>query len=412
MNIKQRWLYVPEGLAAPNDLAPTVDYLCHRIYVGRHLWHDRQSAFTNLKADYLRQIVPQYRVGLDWLTSNHLVETDRKYIIGKKSTGYKWADGLGAHRRLADAGIASAMNAATRETFRHYTKAHRHLFSWLPRFNMDTVGAALHIQTLKSKHPDIFSDDEYRTLLLESVRIINDKEFLGSVCNYGRVHTPYTSLLKSLRSYLSYQDRPLVSIDISNSQPLILASLLPKCFPIALPIPHSLPHDVKPDKETAITNELPNTNRDSQMPENCDIRQYVQLCEQGAIYEYLMDGSAYTNRQAFKADFYKEVLFGTGKRQYQLTKEFRSKFPNVYGVIQKYKRDDYRSLARKMQRAESKIMIDGVCYRLATEFPDIPVITIHDSIMTTSEHVATVARLITEEFAQIGLKPSLKQELV
>ena len=118
----------------------------------------------------------------------------------------------------------------------------------------------------------------------------------------------------------------------------------------------------------------------------------------------------YHDRQKFKEDFFEQVLYGTGKKTYHLTKVFKERFPDVWDAIQNLKKRDYRDLSRKMQRAESRVMIDGVCFRLAEEYPEIPVITIHDSIMTTQPHVATVKRLIHEEFAKIGLSPTLKEE--
>jgi hypothetical protein len=52
-------------------------------------------------------------------------------------------------------------------------------------------------------------------------------------------------------------------------------------------------------------------------------------------------------------------------------------------------------------------MIDTVCLRLKKHHPEIPVVTIHDSILTTAEHLPTVKRIILEEFARIDLRPAL-----
>jgi hypothetical protein len=45
-----------------------------------------------------------------------------------------------------------------------------------------------------------------------------------------------------------------------------------------------------------------------------------------------------------------------------------------------------------------------------TEHPDCPLVTIHDSIMTTAEWVATVRATIMEEFGKIGISPTLHVE--
>lgn len=87
---------------------------------------------------------------------------------------------------------------------------------------------------------------------------------------------------------------------------------------------------------------------------------------------------------------------------------FRREFPSVHQFIFDQKVDDYRQLACNMQRAEAELMIDTVCLRLMTHHDEIPLVTIHDSIMTTEEHVPTVARIMVEEFQRIGFRPQFK----
>ena len=43
--------------------------------------------------------------------------------------------------------------------------------------------------------------------------------------------------------------------------------------------------------------------------------------------------------------------------------------------------------------------------------PEIPIITIHDSIMTTPAHVGTVRQAMADAFAAVGLRPTLKIEV-
>jgi hypothetical protein len=95
MNVHHRYLYAPEGMSPPDALRDAALFVCHRIYVGRALWnsddqHRRPSTYTNLKAAYLRDYAPEYRKALDWLLANRWVETDGKYVVGRKSTGYRW----------------------------------------------------------------------------------------------------------------------------------------------------------------------------------------------------------------------------------------------------------------------------------------------------------------------------------
>ena len=166
-----------------------------------------------------------------------------------------------------------------------------------------------------------------------------------------------------------------------------------------------------------------------------DVGKYVQLCESGQLYEFLMklSGIEPDEKTGFKQRLFRHVFYGpkgqrrrgwrgrkpkrrpNGAKQRDerlapIAQLFRQEFPTVFAFIQKAKDKNYRRFARRMQRIESKLMIGGVCKRLMTDHPDIPVITIHDSILTTAEHVETVERLIREEFQRYGLTPTLKRE--
>lgn len=62
-----------------------------------------------------------------------------------------------------------------------------------------------------------------------------------------------------------------------------------------------------------------------------------------------------------------------------------------------------------MQRAESKLMIDTIVYRLYSERPDVPLITVHDSILTTPPYVVNVKSIVYKEYARAGLRPTLRK---
>jgi hypothetical protein len=63
-----------------------------------------------------------------------------------------------------------------------------------------------------------------------------------------------------------------------------------------------------------------------------------------------------------------------------------------------------------MQEREASLMIGAVCGRLARHHPDVPLLTVHDSILTTPSHVDLVHRVITEEFGRLGVPVKLRAE--
>lgn len=61
---------------------------------------------------------------------------------------------------------------------------------------------------------------QYRAIVREQCIRMAERDRYITADAYGRVHTPITSLPKALRQCLSIAGRPLVGIDIANSQPL------------------------------------------------------------------------------------------------------------------------------------------------------------------------------------------------
>jgi hypothetical protein len=113
-------------------------------------------------------------------------------------------------------------------------------------------------------------------------------------------------------------------------------------------------------------------------------------------------------RDDFKRALFADVFYGRMQVLTPLTKLFAAEFFQVYQFILAEKKPGYEELARTMQRAEAEFMLGTVCKRLFEYHPDVPVVTVHDSISTTPEHVALVERVVLEEFTRIGINPTLK----
>jgi hypothetical protein len=260
--------------------------------------------------------------------------------------------------------------------------------------------------------------------------------FVGdfTFCRYGRIHTVVTRLHRKLRPFLHVDGEPVVNIDIANSQPLMVALLLTqyrraggRFFNM-----HTFGTDAEtlylplsPAEPNAFAHAGSNsTQKNTHRIGGCvgwggvpaglasDEALYVRLCEGGELYEYLRQaaGLQHVQQRAFKKRCFHDVFYGRNSVYTALTAAFEREFPNVWAVIRAAKRKDHAHLARMMQTYESSLMINRVCRRLMDEYPDIPVITLHDSILTTAAHVETVQRMIQAEFADVGLSPKLKVE--
>jgi hypothetical protein len=145
-----------------------------------------------------------------------------------------------------------------------------------------------------------------------------------------------------------------------------------------------------------------------------DQRRYAALCEAGVLYEHLVArcGIRGMTRTRMKKRVMIDVLCGEDDDEpTPVSRAFEREFPNVMRVVRNAKRQDHARLARALQRLESGLMIDGVCGRLMRDRPDVPILSLHDAILTPAPYVEVVREAIVAEFARVGLDPTLKIEL-
>jgi hypothetical protein len=158
------------------------------------------------------------------------------------------------------------------------------------------------------------------------------------------------------------------------------------------------------------------------------ITNYIELCERGELYEYLERccRGRLTLRDCIPADRWHR--YGTDrpltrkdvKRQFlvmlfadvatttrmPLFDIVATEWPALADYIIDAKRDCYQNLARDCQRLESRLMIDGAAGSLLVE-PSIPIVTIHDAILTTAAHVPAVEAAVIAEFGRLGVTPKI-----
>ena len=90
---------------------------------------------------------------------------------------------------------------------------------------------------------------------------------------------------------------------------------------------------------------------------------------------------------------------------------FRQQFPNVYELIKYIKEGNHPTLAVVLQNLEADLVLHKTCKLISESNPEIPLFTLHDSIITTEENVEFVREKMVEVLTQfIGLAPTLKIE--
>jgi hypothetical protein len=219
----------------------------------------------------------------------------------------------------------------------------------LYKLNIDFDASMEYLNDLKDNRK-IYYNKFFKNVI--SVENINSGNIFFKFDEYGRMHTNFTILKKEIRKKLiTFDGLETDEVDISNSQPLFLILLM---------------------KEKMTTSELITP----------DVSKYIELVQNGLVYEELIDNCNIENRNEAKIMMYK-VLFGKNGHSSKYNICFRRIFPTVYDFIKKYKEDskDYKVLSHDLQLKESNFIYNKVVKHIMEVNPEIPLFTVHDSIV-------------------------------
>jgi len=327
---------------------------------------------------------------------------------------------------------------------------------------------------LKSSY-DIKKPKQRRTFCQQMIivdSIIQQKPFFKVDDKGLRLHTSITMMKRELRDLLTYKGRPLVRIDISNSQPYFMWLIIEARKKSSCAI-----SSINRPKHDSINNKIQQRvrNNTSTPPYyyvarledglymlhtflsspwyqrtieysglEIDEAYFMFLSEMGQLYEGIdelmlhndidiMQGitTEMNRRKVLKKAFMfaifssnlgrgensrKDIIRAGGKMKSVL----RTDLPNLYNAIidMNYQKGGKgnkgkEGLACTLQRIEAKVMLGMVCNRVFTERNDLPIWTIHDCIMTTEVNEDYISNVIKEECAKvIGVEPSVSIESI
>jgi hypothetical protein len=348
---------------------------------------------------------------------------------------------------------------------------HRWLLRNLERVTIDMDDAKEIVAELspkKKKRKVPYTTAEYRNALLESCGLIHGTRKIDQVCKQGRVHTVVGRLKRELVPCLRTTDgERLVWIDAANSQPLIAGMVALRyysasrwsrkrliketesgaakgtdqrkafspyqsanqamCALNALKTAEGKEREsrergtttgnfkpLSPDGAKELRNRMAApTDSDLQ-----DVLKWVGLTEAGSIYRFLM-----TKKQRARAKKDKEfaarfkvavlkVMYKANNKNCRGRLELRMRrlFPSIMAMLDDVKRKDHGRAARIMQTYESTLFVHRISGRIMRERPGTLVVTKHDAIGTTPDAKAYVLAITREEFAKVGLNPTLHGE--
>lgn len=421
--------YLPQNLFLdflPAGWRDYVAWLVGHLYLQRHLDRRyRDDEFIPLYSQILNRILPkrEYKAILDWLL-NKIVETNGTYVPGvtgnrSLSKGYRLTEPYRNARFreywLTHPELVGKLARHRERSERNFQPVHYHLKRMIE--GLEVVG-------------------DYPKVYLPLVTIVNQDGWFN-VCAQGRVHTALTNLDKEYREYIRWcGGQKLWSLDIKNSQPLMLALFLQR---IGKAIDsNEFPSVVR--KQPTATRPPANRHRPQENPPNPthpyvgtlsnarlneDAAKFVEDCAAGLCYERVGDCAGLT-RDETKNGFFGPMYGQRSDMFTRVGRAFQQRYPACHDAIRRLKpysrprpkKDEPRikdpadgELARWMQRLESDMIIVCVCERLRREVPDACLLTIHDSLVTTEEYTEYFKHVLQDEFNKAyGIKPQIRKE--
>ncbi len=400
---------------------------------------DGNAGYVNLNAKKLQKVNHEYKKYLNHLLQHKFLRTDMKYIVGKKSRGYlinrytddttfafkkvPITDFVIQKKKRREINELAAVTEATKRQYPFLTK-------WFDGLEIDRERALEEVKrifpikttgirgTQKGKASNLAK--RYKAVM--AIDKIKDNKFYYNIDqNVGRFHSNLTNLKKELRNYITYKGQKLVNVDIKNSQPLFSILLLNKEFysPDTLYNISSIPN-----YQSLLSNSYHSYSsltiivvKSLEKLDNQDIKRYIEYVNSGSFYEQIFEemypdqpfDKAKAKTMMFMIFFSRNNYMGQPKAEPK--KRFKKLFPRTYEIFRLLKLCDYTALSRILQRIESNVIIQNVVPRISHERPNLPIFTIHDSIVTTVGNEHYISDIIQQEIFRItGLEAKLGME--
>lgn len=416
-----------------------------------------EEYYVYLNSRLLERKCKNYNHCLKWLVDVGVLETDNWYIKGEKSKGYCFTKEYQTlpkpvairQRTLIKAILKKHDVGGTPKYIDKTIDDYPYLKKWYNKgLTIDGEKAREYIENLRRiEYTALYSDREiikkakkYKKKLSDYIPTIVEKRYVSRLLvvekiesgNYtpsidtsaGRLHSPLTQLKSELRQFLSYNGKKLIAIDVKNSQPYLSTILL----------------NEEKISEHGVLNLVGLYNNNYSNPDNIysimfavfvnnnktseKTRIFKDLVASGQFYEQfaqllldngvIEDNGAEENRKKAKEIMFTSMFVANNQAMHiEAVKIFKKTFPEVYDVFYQIKKSkgEHRALALVLQNLEAQFVLERAC-RIISEFnPNVPLFTVHDSIVTTPEYVPIIRLVLKNVLTEaVGIKPTLKTE--
>ena len=409
---------------------------------------DIEMNYIPINSKLIQRRVRNYRKYLDYLISCDVVLEDKQYIVGSKSKGFKFTERFQVKTKLVTLTKKTLIkslnefkdiNYSSCEVGNYFSTSKSsklinqksdlsYITNWLnSKLTVNYPEAEAFLSRLKEiegSNPEIKNANrrfiQRHAILLKFHRgIFSPNEDMTA----GRLHSTMTQIMGVLRKFIRYDGKVLVSIDIVNSQPYLATVLLnPKKFEENYILEHLLninPKSKNPNYPIMLVKRIKEVSTTE------STRLYKQIVAKGTFYEDF--GKILQNCGVLQKDLGQNIIRKSAKNATfsaffspntsisycKDAKSFKEVFPSVFDIFKiiKSTRGKHNTLAILLQHLEATLVLQRACKIISEQRPDIPIFTLHDSIITTVGNEKYVHDILKNVLTvAIGIAPKLKIE--
>ena len=402
-----------------------------------------ENEMQRLNASVLKSIIGNdYPKIIDALDGN-IIHQKTSYRSGYYSTGYVLEKGLLAQgfkrEQYTHRPIIKSIYNYKRERFKEQNERIKrlpHLTGWVDRAVLKTDSLKFYdnalgiieylIVTQQNGESRKQLADRLTSLqqnLTYSIQVMNGKNSYSGFKrdDQGRFYSGITNLSKFFRGSIMIPDYgDLWNIDLKNSQPFHLLALLNddfyktgrhlNCFQFKY-LKTSKHHSTTAIRMREV---LP------KLKDNQDMKDFQRYILNGTLYDQLAEKLGKANPELFggrkeaKGTFL-QLMYRDQKKKnpkmHEAWKQVERLFPSIVSFMNTLKEDDYKYPSLLLQAIEAHLILEVVTKSLAKKYPFMPMLTIHDSVITDEEHKQLLKDEIDQTYIdKIGFKPTLAVE--
>lgn len=439
----------PESPGINQDYLACICNEIIKLKVSSNDQYRKGNQMVKLYSLILHEKMYSYRACLDYLIQAKVILCDNSYILGVESMGYDFTEifiGAGFKDYIVKNPWIKRrwlnQDDLRREERSRKLNSVQHLVQFFNeklvidkegarKWIADNLGASLDyitdtvLDSTKREFELIHTLDNHDLYQLMAQRLVS-RDFHFLVDDSGhRFHSPLTNMKGKLRNFLTYDGKELVSLDIKNCQPYLSCLLFQLSFYDNNTDAFSL-KKIYPELYTILKkNGYLDLLRGYAKGVSGISKRYISIEEyrkqvlDGSFYEKFAEliavethGNVTPDRDQSK-DYVFQIFFGKNDPYHlrRINRVFQKYYPDVASIFSMFKKKEHRDLALVLQRIESEVVLNVITKRFNAIFPEVPLFTIHDCIITETGYKDQLKEIMEEETRRIiSAPPRIKEE--